>query len=238
MFKRLRGQKETPGIIPQLLPPFASSIRSFHFKMVGGGSQETSFELIFKPLAACNMDSLQSLFVHGHRDVVESVAIEVLTREKFPRLQSLSLREFYVPWSSSIYTSLRSLDVILHQGSASMPMADFVEILRCSPALESLCLIGCLPSQVDDHPPAPRSLPLFKLRHLHLEGMLDVTSRVCDAISAPTTKTIFLTHFVPPESRGTIDPVSGLAPQQHVYTAFLRRAQRMTLKFDEDSILL
>ncbi|KAI0787500.1 hypothetical protein C8Q74DRAFT_1252080 [Fomes fomentarius] len=232
-----RRTSKTPGIIFQFLQPFASSIRSFHFRMGGCGSQETSFGSIFKPLAACNMNSLQTLFVDDDHAFDDNVTIDVLTREKFPRLQSLSLHGFHVPWTSSMYTSLRSLDVYLDEGLASMPMADFVEILRCSPALESLCLIGCLPSQVGDHPPAPRSLSLPKLRHLHLEGTLDVdvTSCVCDAIFAPTTKTIFLARFVSPGSR---DLVSELAPQQHVYAAFLCRAQRMSLQLDDGSISL
>ncbi|KAI0740191.1 hypothetical protein C8Q76DRAFT_189101 [Earliella scabrosa] len=155
-----------------------------------------------------------------------------LSRDQLPRLHTLTLDGVQFPWTSSLYTSLRSLT--LRSCETSMSIADLRRVLRSSPTLEYLELSRCLPDEVDEHTYPIPITTLPELRCLKLHATLSVTAYLCDTISAPSADSICIERIVRPVDQGTIDPVTELAPIQRLYQSFLRHAKRMTLTLPDD----
>ncbi|KAI0740189.1 hypothetical protein C8Q76DRAFT_189084 [Earliella scabrosa] len=207
----------------QLLRPHGSTIRSF--KYIGPYSEpDENYYKLLSSLAGA-MESLEKLNIWAFRTRRSSHTPPiVLSRDHFPRLHTLSLYGVHFSWTSSLYSSLRSLS--LKACWTSIPIPDLRRILESSPALESLELCGCLPGEVDEDTYPVPCIALSRLRCLTLYGTLPVTSYLCDSITTPSVESIKVSRTVKME---TVDPVAELAPIQRVYQPFLRRVKRVTM---------
>ncbi|KAI0742627.1 hypothetical protein C8Q80DRAFT_1189749 [Daedaleopsis nitida] len=218
------------------LPPYTSSVLSFHFEVSGHRRHFTqSLEALLLPILT-QMCSLESLRLHDHRTVgTGTIGFPGLTREHLPRLRSLVLIGICFPWTSSLYTSLRSLTV--QWCEIPLPMSELIRILESSPNLKSLSLSHCLTLIPDPsvYQIPPISLP--KLCSINIRGTSAVTSFICKAISAPILGTADI-HYDVPVAEVDMDVLKDIIPAQTLFRPLLTQAKRLLLNMRDYSLCL
>ncbi|KAI0742605.1 hypothetical protein C8Q80DRAFT_916339 [Daedaleopsis nitida] len=221
----IQGYTSRSSLVLRHLPPYTSSVRSFHMVVTAHSTSQSLEELLLHILPQlCSMESLR---LHDHRtQATATTAFPQLTRDHLPRLHSIVLIGLCFPWTSSLYTSLRSLSV--QWCKVPLPMPELIRILRSSPDLESLCLGHCLTLPPD---PAHRLLPSIlmpKLSSINIRGPRVTTDFVFDIISVPSLQTAEIEHDRLATESDT-DIVKEAVPEQHILRPLLTQAKRLSL---------
>ncbi|KAI0739372.1 hypothetical protein C8Q80DRAFT_178471 [Daedaleopsis nitida] len=200
--------------------------------VVNGSAINESIEALFSPLGI-RMCSLESLYLHDGRAIrAATPSLSQLTRAHLPRLDWLALRSVVLPWTSTLYHSLRPLLVVEEGSEFPISTSQLVHVLKVCPDLESLDIRGCLPASHDD-PKPPTTILLGKLKSLMFDGSSDIATYGCDAICAPSFEhlEVFRSMHYNPSQQAYVDfdPFSEIVPRQHVFLPLLRQAKRLSI---------
>ena len=153
-----------------------------------------------------------------------------LTRGHFPRLHTLRLQHVYFPWSSTIYSSLRELELSLPQTPPSA--SSLFEILHACPDLERLVIdfrnyslfTAC--GRVNQLSP----VPLLKLAFLRIQIVFHNADFLCSRLTVPPSCVIHVTYPSNPR-RNNLLPL--MAPCQAVFLPAMGSCTRLDMVMDE-----
>ncbi|KAI0710892.1 hypothetical protein C8Q76DRAFT_739068 [Earliella scabrosa] len=156
-------------------------------------------------------------------------------RDTLPQLQHLKLHGYNFTWNSSLYRSLKTLE--LYGLSVPPPVLPFLHILRECP---DLCSLN---AQLSYQPGPPRMhddaepVELHHLRSLRLAGSMNYLNLLAEKISVPpgcTVQLLFdptIDETSPYEHDALfMSPLSVIAPRQPVFHPLLPRASRLELE--------
>ncbi|KAI0354493.1 hypothetical protein OH77DRAFT_1426087 [Trametes cingulata] len=157
------------------------------------------------------------------------------TRQQFPNLRRLRLWGYNLPWTSEVYTSLRSLS-LAHMWEPPT-IKQLFQVLQACPELESLQLQRFKAYEDMELPDVSRPeadipvLTLPSLSQLLFHGCLRTVSYICDRLLVPSTcfKDVEMTIT----GLGQVDPITAILPRQRAFKAQIAETSYLSLAFSD-----
>ncbi|RPD54545.1 hypothetical protein L227DRAFT_344713 [Lentinus tigrinus ALCF2SS1-6] len=228
----LRCSKEICAETLRTIEPYSSTIRQFRICLKRVKPEMVAYRTLVSPLITKmrNVEELTLLtsFYPNDADMIYA------TRDHLPSLGSFCADHQYIPWSSSVYTGLRSLNITPFRSPPSP--SEFFQILRGCPDMEELVFGPGLPRP--GAPPAGESEESFfvalpRLRTMKLAGRPSQIEFVSRYIEVPPTCSIDIglsgTHDHP-----NIE-VAALIPGHRMLQPVLPTCTTFSLSVDHDS---
>ncbi|RPD70051.1 hypothetical protein L226DRAFT_616453 [Lentinus tigrinus ALCF2SS1-7] len=228
----LRCGKEICAETLRTIEPYSFTIRHFRICLQKLEPGIIAYRTLVFPLIAkmSNLEelTLQVSFFRNDDDMIHA------TRDHLPSLRTLRAEHQFIPWSSSVYTKLRSLEISPYRNPPSP--SEFFQILRGCPDLEGLVFGPGLPRP--GAPPAGESEESFfvalpRLRTMKLAGRPSQIEFVSRYIEVPPTCSIDIglsgTHDHPNSE------VAALIPGHRMLQPVLPTCTTFSLSVDHDS---
>ncbi|KAI0700837.1 hypothetical protein C8T65DRAFT_657307 [Cerioporus squamosus] len=208
----------------QTIQPYSPTIRRFRLRL---DNPEEDVGPLVSPLIEemRNVEELTLLTVlyYGRMDAGTINA----SRNHLPQLTSLHLSGLHIPWSSSVYTGLRSLRIT----SAAYPPSthEFFEILRGCPDLEVLHFGIRLPAtSASVAPESSFSVLLPRMRQILLKGTTSEVDSIAQYVELPPSCSVDL--LLRPPYQGP--PLAALVPKQLMLQPLLRTCTTFSLSVE------
>ncbi|KAI0354508.1 hypothetical protein OH77DRAFT_506739 [Trametes cingulata] len=219
----------------------ANAIRSLALEVSPGPySSTTNVDEVLRCFPSI-MPVLEQLELSIPRDWRWNTTPEIsFTRQQFPNLRRLRLWGYNFPWTSDLYTSLRSLSLAHIREPPTV--TQLFQILQACPELEFLQLQRFDTDDDMELPDVSRpeaDIPvstLPKLSKLLFQGSLQTVSYVSDRLLVPSTCFKDVQITIP--AAGQVDPITAILPRQRAFKPQITETSYLSLTFDDQALYL